>query len=61
MSSNTQAATSTPVHKDFVAKNAPYVESFGEKGAIPLKPGKKLAIGELCDPRISHPGLTDTF
>ncbi|KAI0803116.1 carbonic anhydrase [Irpex lacteus] len=53
MSSNTQAATSTPVHKDFVAKNAPYVESFGEKGAIPLKPGKKLAIVTCMDARIN--------
>ena len=36
-----------PVHNDFVAKNAPYVATFGEKAALPLKPGKKLAIGKF--------------
>lgn len=33
-------------HADFVKNNAEYAATFGEKGALPLKPGKKLAIGE---------------
>ncbi|KAI0095282.1 carbonic anhydrase [Irpex rosettiformis] len=53
LSSSTQAATSMPVHKDFVAKNTPYVETFGEKAALPLKPGKKLAIVTCMDARIN--------
>ena len=31
---------------NFVKNNAEYVETFGEKGALPLKPAKKLAIGK---------------
>jgi hypothetical protein len=35
-----------PVHTDFVKNNEQYAATFGEKGALPLAPGKKLAIGE---------------
>lgn len=38
-------SSSMPVHETFVDNNASYVASFGEKGALPLAPGKKLAIG----------------
>lgn len=34
------------VHEEFVKNNAEYVATFGDKGALPLKPGKKLAIGQ---------------
>lgn len=33
-------------HTDFAKNNEEYAATFGEKGTLPLKPGKKLAIGE---------------
>ena len=41
-----------PVHDQFVNGNALYAANFGEKGALPLKPAKKLAIGEYY--RVVH-------
>ena len=35
-----------PAHTEFLKKNEQYTATFGDKGALPLKPGKKLAIGE---------------
>ena len=48
LSSVAEKATETakmPAHTDFVKNNEEYVAAFGEKGALPLKPGKQLAIG----------------
>ncbi|KAI0706060.1 carbonic anhydrase [Cytidiella melzeri] len=53
LSSSALTATSMPAHEDFLAKNAPYVESFGEKGALPLLPAKKLAIVTCMDARLN--------
>lgn len=39
--------------QDFVKNNAEYAATFGEKGALPLKPGKKLAIGQWSSPWMS--------
>lgn len=42
-----------PTHPEFVAKNDEYAATFGEKGALPLKPGKQLAIVTCMDARIN--------
>lgn len=34
-------------YKDFEKGNTNYVEGFGNKGSLPIPPGKKLAIGML--------------
>ncbi|KAF7978895.1 hypothetical protein HWV62_44403 [Athelia sp. TMB] len=39
-------------HPNFAAANAKYVESFGDKGSLPLPPGKKLTIVTCMDARI---------
>ncbi|KIP06932.1 hypothetical protein PHLGIDRAFT_24325 [Phlebiopsis gigantea 11061_1 CR5-6] len=41
------------VHETFVKNNAEYVATFGDKGTLPLKPGKKLAIVTCMDARIN--------
>lgn len=48
-----------PLHEEFVGKNALYAADFGEKGALPLKPAKKLAIGQCVAASTSHAPLTD--
>ena len=40
------SAPKMPAHQEWVENNDQYAATFGEKGALPLKPGKKLAIGE---------------
>lgn len=35
---------------EFVAANKVYVENFGDKGSLPLPPGKKLIVGESRQP-----------
>ena len=35
-----------PAHQDWPKNNSKYAATFGEKSALPLAPGKKLAIGE---------------
>lgn len=34
-----------PAHQEWVENNDRYAAAFGEKSALPLAPGKKLAIG----------------
>ena len=38
-------AMSIQNYKDFEKGNLSYVEDFGEKGRLPIPPGKKLAVG----------------
>ncbi|GJE85917.1 carbonic anhydrase [Phanerochaete sordida] len=51
--STTPTSAAMPAHTDFVENNAQYAAAFGEKGALPLKPGKKLAIVTCMDARIN--------
>lgn len=39
---------------EFPAANNVYVENFGDKGSLPLPPGKKLIVGESGRPTFSH-------
>lgn len=34
------------VHKLFEKANEAYVATFGDRGSLPMPPGKKLAIGK---------------
>lgn len=38
---------------EFPAANNVYVENFGDKGSLPLPPGKKLIVGESGRPTFS--------
>ncbi|KAJ6515407.1 carbonic anhydrase [Mycena sanguinolenta] len=42
----------SPQHTEFVQRNEPYVASFGDKGALPMPPGKKLLIITCMDARL---------
>ncbi|EIM83401.1 carbonic anhydrase [Stereum hirsutum FP-91666 SS1] len=47
---------------EFPAANNVYVENFGDKGSLPLPPGKKLIVVTCMDSRIdvmSHLGLKE--
>jgi carbonic anhydrase len=40
------------IHDEVLAANAAYAENFGEKGQLPLPPGRKFAILTCMDARI---------
>ncbi len=40
------------VHAEVIAANDTYAESFGEKGSLPLPPGRKFAILTCMDARL---------
>jgi carbonic anhydrase len=40
------------VHEEVLAANARYVETFGDKGKLPLPPGRRFAILTCMDARI---------
>jgi len=42
-----------PAHTEFVSHNQGYADAFGQKGSLPLKPAKKLAIVTCMDARIN--------
>jgi carbonic anhydrase len=42
----------SPVHKEVLDANKNYVENFGEKGKLPLPPGRKFAILTCMDARL---------
>ncbi|KAF7792492.1 hypothetical protein EIP86_003533 [Pleurotus ostreatoroseus] len=42
-----------PAHQEWVENNSQYAATFGEKGELPLHPGKKLAIVTCMDARIN--------
>ncbi|KAF7332464.1 Carbonic anhydrase [Mycena kentingensis (nom. inval.)] len=51
-----------PQHTEFAAKNAKYVASFGDKGSLPMPPGKKLIVLTCMDARLdpaAHLGLSE--
>lgn len=43
----TSTKSNMPAHQEWVENNDRYAAAFGEKSALPLAPGKKLAIGEF--------------
>ncbi|KAJ7068760.1 carbonic anhydrase [Mycena amicta] len=51
-----------PQYTEFTDRNAHYVASFGDKGSLPLPPGRKLAIVTCMDARLdpaAHLGLKE--
>lgn len=38
----------SPQHTEFAKRNEQYVANFGDKGSLPMPPGKKLIIGDFC-------------
>ena len=41
-------------HTEFAKHNDAYVDNFGDKGSLPLPPGKKLIILTCMDARIEY-------
>jgi len=49
-------------HVDFLKHNSEYVANFGDKGDLPLPPGKKIAIVTCMDARLdpaAHLGIKE--
>src|SRR5262249_1997625 len=45
--------------EELMAANAAYVKNFGDKGNLPLPPGRRLAILTCMDARLDPAGLAD--
>jgi len=53
---------STAANQAFKPANDKYVENFGEKGSLPLPPGKKLVVVTCMDARLdpaAHLGISE--
>jgi carbonic anhydrase len=52
MSAETIQKENSQVHKEVIAANENYVAGFGDKGSLPLPPGRRFAILTCMDARL---------